>query len=226
MKSVVSSTLLAVLLIISSRRAACMRARFSISPVVSTTCAAWERMVAVVSARLPVISLIFGWTSSRMACAAFRTGVACSSRRAAMLSIRDELLPTALYSANRSPAWKTMAMVVKATNISINVSWFTWSPAMLLGVRVLLAFTAGLGAVRPPHLLSGSAQRLFLPVHYFLAALHPLAHRVTRFFAAGLDVIFAFRGGAADRLARLAAGAGSVKYAQQRAKTKSCQKPH
>src|SRR5262249_44516488 len=66
----------------------------------------------------------------------------------------------------------------------------------------------------------------FLLAYDFFAAIHPLAHVLASFTAAVLKILFAFLGAVPDGFARLFAGAGSIKNAQQGPKSQSRQKPH
>src|SRR5215471_4366828 len=67
---------------------------------------------------------------------------------------------------------------------------------------------------------------VFLAVNNVFAAVDPLTHGVACLSALPLDVFLAFLGSAEDGVPRLAARPWGIKYAQQRAKSKPCQKPH
>src|SRR5215510_7883335 len=74
--------------------------------------------------------------------------------------------------------------------------------------------------------LKSRCELVLLAVDDIFATLHPLAHSFARFSSLLLDVFLAFLGGVEDGLTGLAARPRSIQDAQQRAKSKPCQKPH
>src|SRR5262249_47393685 len=104
----------------------------------SETC---ERMAKEASARLLVISEIFGCASSRMACAVASTGAARCSMRLATFSMRSELFSIALYKRNNSTSCRQNATAVTTTKTVVTVFAFTvfYIPQILESIGANLA---------------------------------------------------------------------------------------
>src|SRR5262249_46020008 len=167
------------------------------------------------SARLLVISEIFGCASSRMACAAESTGAARCSMRLATFSMRSELFSMALYNKNNSTSCRQNAAAVTTTNTVVTVFAFTvfYIPQIHKSIEgsitnssgLFLPFAAGSFMVSLPTRFKSRCKLVFLAVDDIFAALYPLPHGFACFSSLSRDVFLAFLGSIADGLARLAA---------------------
>src|SRR4029077_1030661 len=153
------------------------------------------------SAKLVLMTSIFGRSSSIMLCAVSTVGRTLLFTSVARASILSVLLRTATYRATKIPAWTATAIVVTAIKNFRRVSSMA-APQLLLGysccflprlpLKILAWFGPGGGrlVICLAARLVSVAELLFLLIEHVASAIHP----VIRLFARATSLLARFLG--------------------------------